>query len=189
MNESYSLLEYFKKKEQKGFTLIEMLVSLGIFSLIISIVIGIFVGGSNYQRKTIELFLVQREGGYLMETVSRELRMASDLPENDYTNGDVQKLQKDDFLEFKDSEGTNKKYCRSDIDGVCDANGDYFAVNNKRISSDDVIVDNLTFYVNNFDTQSQRFVTVSISLKAKGKFQTKIDLQTSVSLRIYENQD
>ena len=187
MDENCFLSKYARGKKQKGFTLIEMLVSLGIFSLIISIVLGIFVGGSNYQRKTIELFLVQREGGYLMETVSRELRMASDLPENDYTNGDVQKFQKDDFLEFKDSEGVDKKYCRSDINGVCDANGDYFAVNNKRISSDDVIVENLIFYVNNFDTQLQRFVTVSLSLRSKGKFQTKIDLQTSVSLRIYEN--
>ncbi|MBW6440416.1 type II secretion system GspH family protein [Patescibacteria group bacterium] len=186
------ILRDFDKKQQKGFTLLETLVSLGLFALVISVGVGIFVGGSNYQRKTIELLSVQREAGYIMEIVSRELRMGADLPVID-TDNNSQVGQSDDYLEFIDYNWDKKVYCRLDSNGSCDSSGKDFGVGVgnplffHKINSTEVEVENLKFYVNDFDAplNKQKFITVSLTLKSTKKYHTKITLQTSIAMRIY----
>lgn len=173
-----------------GFTLVEILVALALFSLVISITVGIFVSGSGSQRKTIELYTVQREANYIMETVSRELRMATAICAVNTDPGCAlprleMKNKETDKLEFKNYDSQWIIYCRSLEDGTCSSTGEYFSRDGKRISSSDVIIENLKFYTSeNFD-QTQPLITVVLKVKSRGKYGTSVILQDSISLRIY----
>lgn len=60
----------------KSFTLIEMLVSIAIFSIIITVFSGIFVSASKTQRANLDLNEMLNESNYAMEYMSRAIRMA-----------------------------------------------------------------------------------------------------------------
>lgn len=176
------------KFNNSGFTLLEILVALALFSLVISITVGIFVVGSGSQRKTIELYTVQREAGYIMETVSRELKMATAICDNgeaECSARDDQQNNLDHEIEFKNYDGDWVKYCLADSNGDC-GNGtgfEYFSRNGKRISSSDVIIEDLKFYTSETFNLTQPLVT--IVLKVRGKYGASVTLQDSISLRIY----
>jgi prepilin-type N-terminal cleavage/methylation domain-containing protein len=141
------------KFNNNGFTLIEILVALALFSLVISITVGIFVVGSGSQRKTIELYTVQREASYIMETVS----------------------------------GNWIRYCLADINDNC-GNGigfEYFSRDGNRISSSEVKIEDLRFYVSEDFNLTQPLITIILKVKSRGKYGTSVILQDSISLRIY----
>lgn len=62
--------------KQKGFTLIEVLVGLAVFSLAITIAVNLFAAALKAQRKSIALQNVQDNGRYLMGFMAKEIRMA-----------------------------------------------------------------------------------------------------------------
>ena len=178
------------KFNNNGFTLVEILVALALFSLVISITVGIFVSGSGSQRKIIELYTTQREAGYIMETVSRELRMATAvcavntdagcaLPRLEMENKETDKL------EFKNYDEQWIIYCRSLADGSCDSNGDFISRNGKNINSSDVIIESLKFYVSETFNQTQPIISIVLKVSSTEKYDTSINLQNSISLRIY----
>ncbi|MDF1498379.1 MAG: prepilin-type N-terminal cleavage/methylation domain-containing protein [Patescibacteria group bacterium] len=171
-----------------GFTLIEMLVALGLFSMVITTAIGIFVSGSSAQKKAMDLFEVQREANYIMETISRELRMAKDINIDQSNNNDSN-------LTFTNHNGDLITYCISDVDGVCGSGVgyEYFSIDfdndgtGTRVSSTDVILKNLKFYTNDFSSgNKQSFVTILMDVKSRKRDDTNIKLQTSISMRIYK---
>lgn len=63
-------------KNNKGFTLIEMLVAMGIFSLVIIAVTAVFSMVLISQRQIIVLKHIQEESVYIMEFLQKEARMA-----------------------------------------------------------------------------------------------------------------
>ena len=176
----------FKFQDRSGFTLVEILVAVGIFSLVISVAVGIFVGGSGSQKKIVELSDTQREAGYLMETVSRELRMAIAIDPSQENNNTHE-------IEFTNYENILIKYCRADSSGACDNGGDYFARDGEIINSSSIKITNLIFYVtDNFDglvplgDKKQPVITVAMKVKSTGKYGTEFPLQNSIALRLYE---
>jgi prepilin-type N-terminal cleavage/methylation domain-containing protein len=165
---NYYLILKVKNKtiaKNSGLTLIEVLVAMGIFSVVISVAVGIFVSGSNSQRKILELNTTRGEANYLMETVSRELRMATAI--SDGTDGNEnQQNNNDSSIEFTNYNGDLIKYCRSDLNGSCTNNdsGDYFSRDGENINSSEMVIDHLRFYVtDNFD-QTQPIISVSMRL-------------------------
>ena len=181
---------YNPKFNNNGFTLVEILVALALFSLVISIMVGIFVSGSASQRKIIELYTTQREAGYIIETVSRELRMATAICAVNADDGcALPRLEMEnketDKLEFKNYDEQWITYCRSLEDGSCDSGGDFISRDGKRISSSDVRVENLKFYTSDTFSQTQPLITIALKIKSTGKYGTSVILQDSISLRIY----
>ncbi len=178
---------YNSKFNNKGFTLLEILIAISLLSLVITITVGIFVSGSKSQRKIIELSAAQREGGYITETISRELRMATAICDN----GDAaecgaredQQNNNDSSIEFKNYEGDWIRYCKSLDTGVCNSGGNYFSRNGNCISSSDVTIEDLKFYTTEDFNLKQPLVTIVMKVKAKD---TSIILQDSIALRIYE---
>ncbi len=162
---------HHSKFNEKGFTLLELLLAISLLALVITITVGIFVSGSKSQRKIIELSAAQREGGYLMETISRELRMATAINASQENNND------------SDIEFTNYDNILTTYDLILDANGNYITRNGSRISSSDVIIEDLKFYVSDTFVSTQPLVTIVMKIKAKD---TSILLQDSIALRIYE---
>lgn len=60
----------------QGFTLVELLVGVTVFSLVISIAISLFVSILRDQRHSIAIQNVQDNGRYLIEFIAKEVRMS-----------------------------------------------------------------------------------------------------------------
>ncbi|GAG04696.1 unnamed protein product, partial [marine sediment metagenome] len=65
-----------KRIQNKGFTLVELLVSISIFSLIVSAMSGAFVSTIRAQRKSVAFQQLLEQTSYLEEYMSRAIRMA-----------------------------------------------------------------------------------------------------------------
>ncbi len=173
-------MKNFWKKKEKGFTLVELLVSAAIFSILILSATGIFVKTMNVQKKAFAIQEVQDNISYTMEMISKEIRMMSEIDES--TKG-----QEASTLVFKNSKEEDIVY--SLIGGQLMRSVDGGAA--QAITSSDVNVSDLAFYVNNWDTVNgpQPMVTINLVMEISdgnfGKAQAR--LQTTLSGRIYEN--
>ena len=168
--------------KKNGFTLLEMIFAIGLFSMVITVVMGVFVKSSQIQRKVIELHTIQREGNFMIEMMSREMRMATAMDEG-------QALNSDHNIEFTNYDGNPTEYCRSNINGVCLANGEYLSRNNEVVSSSNIRIASLKFYSSDFRAawdNKQPMITISMTIKpAVTRLNTEISLQNSVALRVY----
>lgn len=77
---------YLKDKKEDGFTLIEMLVTLAIFSTALVIISNIFILAGRAQSKAAEIEKVHSGARLAMESMAREVR-AGKINYNYYTNG------------------------------------------------------------------------------------------------------
>ena len=68
----------FLNKNNKGFTLVEMLVTVTIFSIVISMSAGLFVSAIWLQKKGLDYQRILDQTSYVMEYMSRSLRMAKE---------------------------------------------------------------------------------------------------------------
>ena len=68
-----------KIKHNKGFTLLELLVSIGIFSVIITLVSGIFGTSLRNQERMLSQQLAMSNTSYTLEYVGRAMRMAKKI--------------------------------------------------------------------------------------------------------------
>lgn len=68
------------QKKKKGFTLVELLVGIGIFSIVVSVVISLFISAILVQGTIVRYQRLLNEISYTAEYMSRSLRMA-DLDE------------------------------------------------------------------------------------------------------------
>ena len=171
--------------KNSGLTLIEVLVAMSIFLIVITAALNVFVSGSNSQKRILEFNATQREAGYLMEVISRELRMATAIDSTQENNNNH-------IIEFTNYDGILIKYCKSNSAGDCDGGGKYFSRDGENINSSDIEIDRLIFYVtDNFDglvpveDKKQPIVTISMKVKSTGSSGTELILQNSVSMRLY----
>ncbi|MDI6602945.1 MAG: prepilin-type N-terminal cleavage/methylation domain-containing protein [Patescibacteria group bacterium] len=65
-----------RRKSLTGFTLIELLVALTLFTLIATVITGIFISVSRAQRKVFALQSTQETARYLLESMSKDIRMS-----------------------------------------------------------------------------------------------------------------
>jgi type II secretory pathway pseudopilin PulG len=181
-------------KKEIGFTLIEMAVALGIFTLLITAVMRVYTNGFYSQKRALEMQAVQRDGSYILEVVSREIRMAQDAN----IAGSPVGLTNNAFS-FVNHDGVNVIYCLARKVGnntSCNAAGDSFAIsmdggaNYDVINSSDVTVTKLLFSSSadgsNTDyTKSEPLITVTMSLQSKKDPGANLTLQTGVAMRLY----
>lgn len=65
-----------KSKKEKGFTLVELLVSVTIFAIVLGVIGNIFMTSFQSQRRSLALGTIFDQTSFLMEYLSRSLRMA-----------------------------------------------------------------------------------------------------------------
>jgi prepilin-type N-terminal cleavage/methylation domain-containing protein len=181
-------------KREIGFTLIEMAVALGIFTILITAVMRVYTNGFYSQKRALEMQALQRDGSYIFEVVSREIRMARDANISKSPVG----LTNNTFS-FVNHDGVNVTYCLAKKVGSsvsCNATGDSFAIsmdggaNYDVINSSDVTVTRLLFTSStdgsNADyTKSEPLITVTLSLQSKKDPGANLTLQTGVAMRLY----
>jgi uncharacterized protein (TIGR02599 family) len=162
-------------KNNKGFTLVELLVSLALFSIVILVVLSILSMGITGQRKVLALQGAQENARFILEFIAKELRMS-------VINGSTAST-----LDITRSDGNRIGYSftNGNIERRTIPGGQGGAIN-----SDSVTVSG-SFYVagvGKADSQQPK-VTIILGVSGKGtktEEQARIDMQTTLSQRILD---
>lgn len=178
----------FMCKEQKnGFSLIEMIIAMAIFTVVISVVAMVFSNSSSYQKRLLAGQEVENNARYIAEFISRELRTAREI------NSSQTSVSLDDsHFNFRNYRGENIIYCLASETGVCDPTAGEFVArindaNPQIINTSTVRIDNLKFVTNDFSAlpPQQKIITIFFTVKSLDYPTIKIDMQTSITARLY----
>lgn len=179
--------------DSKGMTLFEILVALGIFSLVIVFSVGLFISGIKTQKKVNELGLVNSEGSFLLERMIREIRMANAVSDMTITNssGNVS-ANPGSRINFTNHEGKATVYCKANSAGVCSNSGSFISIGYggtfMSASSSKIIVSDINFYLNgktNNPQTDQPMITIVLELTSAKDSTVTTTMQTSVIPRVY----
>jgi prepilin-type N-terminal cleavage/methylation domain-containing protein len=188
---------------KKGFTLVEMMVVLAVFSVVMVVIVDIFMIASKASRRTLAIQQIQSDARYSMEAVSREIRMDEiDYDWSGYAGGIT---TPEDALALRDADDNSiifKKSSENCPSGtpsclVVSLDG---GINWASITSLGNTVEDLKFYIDplvdpfkmnvghTYDSNHEPRVTIVFVTKGVGgrpDEQQTIYLQTTVSSRIY----
>lgn len=186
-------------KNQKGTTLLELVVAVAIFSVIVLSATAIFRWVIEGQRNAITSQNVQESMRYALEVISKEIKHAQKADSGNCPTGVpggkiFQSTSSDTILDFKNKNdkcvtysvdsGTNRfKIKRTDLGGG-NAIEDY-------ITPNDIKVSNLKFVVvpDNSQSQGQAKVTLRMDIEAnigKSEHKQKMTIQTTISSMYYD---
>ena len=163
---------------QKSFTLVELLVAVAIFAIIGGIASGVFVSALRAQRKSLAYQELLSQTSYLMEYMSRALRMARKDIDGVCIDAKLNYKKVDSGIKFMNYKGECQK----------------FYLSGKQLKEEKAgIISNLTstgLSVSNFNinllgqTQDDNLQPrATLFLDITGKEQSKIKIQTAVSQR------
>ena len=161
----------------KGFTLIEMLVAIAIFVFTVASVSGVFVTALKAQRRSIAYQQLLDQSSYLMEYISRSIRMAK----KDNISGTCTGTAKLNYefsgqcLKFRNYKDLCQQFC---LDGsrMKNEKGEYLTSDSLNVLSFSVTLSGAT---QNDDIQPMTIISIDI----QGKGDAAIKIQTSVSQR------
>lgn len=157
---------------QSGFTLIELIVAIGIFAVVMTISMGAFLNISDIQKKSESLRNVSDNMSFAIELMTRDIREGKDYSCGASGCGE---------FNFTDIKGNSVNYKLTDSGGR-----KYIARNGSEITSHDVNVNSLIFSIRrNGASDGQPFVTIYAGgiTDSKQKLKSSLDLQASVSQR------
>lgn len=160
----------------KGFTLIEMVVAVTVFSLVVGVASGIFVSSLKAQRQSLATQEVLDQISYVAEYMSRAIRMARKDMTGDCTG--IPKLNyafSGQCLKFRNYKNECQAFC---LEGERLKNeaGVYLTSSSLKVENFNV---SLTGETQDDNLQPK----VSIFLDIKGKEKSKIRIQTTISQR------
>lgn len=172
-----------------GFSLAEVIVAIGIFSIASVIISSVYLNANNLHQHTASSQRLQNDGRYIIEKMAREIRAR----EIKYPVGVIQPQDHIEFL--KDELGNQVSIVKSISGGNIE-----YTVNGQsaNLNADDVEIIDLKFYIipNQEDkwnteptTNKQPRVVIFLKLKNKNinpKFQKEISIQTTISSKVYK---
>lgn len=191
-----------KNQHLKSFTLIEIIVAIAAFSIVVVAITGVFVNSIKGQQKIKDLQNVQDEIRYVLEFMSREIRMADKDGGWVGPNSNGNCLNNDDAVyEISNPDPDELKFLKTDSAGnsecitykqeddkikrvscfICDTNDDEVV----EIISSAIEIQNLEFIQTNGDDTltKQPRLTIFVKVKAKDSINS-VNIQTTVSSRI-----
>lgn len=176
-------------KNQKGISLVELVVAVSIFSLVMLAATGIFINAMKAQKAIIAKQNVAENMRYMMEFMAKEIRMAQVPTDADLTFNDGDGNQfiggSSSTISFFISGGDQIKYFLSGNKvlrtNMTAASGD------QPVSSDEISVTGLSFKINNWNISGGPAPLITIFMKAKAKNGVggEVELQTSIAPRTY----
>jgi prepilin-type N-terminal cleavage/methylation domain-containing protein len=193
----------FKKKDKiQGFTLIEVVITLSIFSIMAVIISGIFLNVNNLQKNTANFQRLQNDGRYILEKLAREIRAREVIYPLAGSNSQ-------NLLYFKKDERNNYlRLCLTETGSLnyfLDAQDEIIAEDNRRrcleegyaLNADDVEIAVVKFFVaptaedvwgDAPQTNIQPRVTILLKLRNRGseKYRQELELQTTISSKVYK---
>ncbi len=181
---------------RQGFTLIELMVSVAIFTIVMVLALGSLLSISAAERKAEALKSVMNNLNFALESMSRSIRTGvnySCMGAGDCVNGGT-------TLSFLDSnklpvyykfETSDRTLCQQPTGTVgciarsLDSGANYFP-----ITAPEVVISNFTFYVTGVTVgdkvQPKVNITLSGSVSIGANTPTAFNVQTSVTQRIYD---
>lgn len=190
-------------KNKKGFTLVELMVAVAVFSLVMVTAMSALVNVIDANKKARSIKTAINNISMTLEGLSKDMRMGSDYKCLDEGGGIVEcALTGNSGIRFKSSKATDLyvyyklsenatgsgkiNYCTSSsVNGLC--------ASWSPLTSSEVDIDNLKFYIlgiespDNIKTQPKMIMTIS-GKAGSGKTETEFDLQTGVSQRVRPDQ-
>ena len=177
-------------KNNKGFTMVELLVAIASFIIIVSIAVGGFSGALRSQRQSIALLNANYNSSLVLEQMAREIRTGMNFCDQNppcsspLGGGEI----RTDKLYFTNAYGQNVVYRlnNSGIEKSIDGGTSF-----KKITADDVVVDYLKFILNGqtFGDGKQTRITILMGIKSKelSVSSSVVNLQTTVSPRVLDS--
>jgi len=161
----------------KGFTLIEISVATAIFVLVTTVATGLFVSSLRAQRQALATQEVLAQTSYLMEYMSRALRMARKDLLGECIPVKLNYQFENNCLKFRNYQGDCQQFC---LDGtrLKDENDNYLTSASFEVSSFNVDLSGQ--YQPPIDYLQPK---ITIFLDIKGKEQSKVKIQTTISQR------
>ncbi len=177
------------KDKKNGFTLTEILVGMAIFSLIFTTVSGIFISAVRIQKRALAAEEISREASYLLEYISRALRMAKkdDIGGVDCLGGDKTNYE---IINTAASTGIRFRNYKDQCQEFYLDKTTYQLV--QKIGSATSTLTSPNLRVNYFNIKilgadqgdgQQPRVTITMEITKPHTFQPKIKVQTTVSQR------
>ncbi|NOY35893.1 MAG: prepilin-type N-terminal cleavage/methylation domain-containing protein [bacterium] len=161
-----------------GFTLIEMMVSVSLFAVVVSVALGAFLNVNTIQKKAISLRKVNDNLNYAVETMMREIRTG--------TSYCATACSSPDSFNFTDVAGGAIVYQLNNgaIERSDDGGATFFS-----LTSPEVKVNKLLFILlKSWRSDFQPMLTIIVSGSAgERKTKTTINLQVTVSQRALGN--
>lgn len=163
--------------KNRGFTLIELIVAVFIFSILVVVAGGTFVGTLGLQRRALNIKKVEENGRFVLEFVAREVRVANPINAADTGCPGTSILAFEHPVNGLIEYSLAGSQVHRKVDGV-----------DSIISNPDVEVSRLNFCVsgNTVGDDKQPRVTIILGLKTPGTAPdvATLDLQTTVSQRV-----
>lgn len=192
-------------KNEKGISLVELVVAVSIFSLVMIAATGIFISAMKAQKVIIAKQNIANNMRYVIEFMTKEIRMAqvdTDILSLDMTfndgSGNPFNNSLSSSLSFINYGGEQIKYY---LYTETDVGGDIIksevrrtnittpgtADDNQPISSNEVFITDLKFTINGWDLTNGPAPLITIFMKAKAinGMGGEVELQTSISPRTY----
>jgi len=175
----------FFSTKRGGFTLIELIVAVSLFSVVVSIAAGGFVSALRTQRQSSALTLANSNVSLALEQMSREIRTGKNFGCVGSLGGAETPSTCSNGLAFTNANGESVAYCPDGAGGIVRAlNSDCAA--GEEITSDSVIVNYLLFrLVGTSGGQAPARVTILLGVGPREKeiSGNVLNLETTVSSR------
>ncbi len=189
------------RQGKQGFTLIELMVSVAIFSVVMLVALGSLLAISAAERKAETLKTVMDNLSFAMETMSRTIRTGVDY--HCSTSGTVSSPLScpagDTYLALVPVTGSARLYYRYDTDPtICSQTGKVGCISRSTdgitwlaITAPEILVSNMKFYVvgaeRTSDTiQPKVMMTISGYVNIGSISSTTFALQTTMTQRVYD---
>ena len=168
----------------KSFTLVELLVTVAIFSLIVSTASGVFVSALQAQRKSLAMQELLGQTSFLMEYMSRAIRMAKkelSAPACLSENGlNYEKTRGGKGLKFINYQGICQEFFWDVTTGrLKEAKGGA----EEFLTSGNLQIINLNFKLRGEFQEDDDQPRITLFLEIEGKEKSKIKIQTTISQR------
>lgn len=173
-----------------GFTLLEMLISIGIFSVVVIATIGITLSVTQAQIKAANVQVIQDNIRFSLELMTKEMRTGTDFVITSICNTTVPGAE----VSFTGNSGDRAYFLDSSTDTIMrlkqkiTSAGDCLLAS--ALTSEEIAVNDLGFWLTGHaigPTDGQPKVTITMSLTSKSpKFQleSSMNLQTTVIQRL-----
>lgn len=169
-----------KKTKNNGFTLIELIVALGVFMVVMTITLSAFLNIMDIQKKTEAFRKVNDNLNFTMEAMMREIREGTNYSV-DSTRGIFSFTNKDIIAVKYEIDKTGAEWYIKRKEGTNEP---------QRMTSDGIKITQLSFFVKGEETymsgdKQQPLVIISIGGESgeKEKLKSKLNLQATVSQR------
>lgn len=193
-----------KIKENKGYTLMEIVVSVGIFVIAITSVSAIFRYAIEGQRRTIAVQTTEDSLRYAFEAVSKELRQAKRSDEEcesimGVTYADQNRIFNQnaagDEIYFRNKNGECVRYYLNTAQLMRGTYDDSGLIYSGPITPDEIDISGLAFNINDndinvqFDQRIQPYVTANFFAERNvgaSRYKSPTQVQVTVASRVYE---